>query len=136
MLIPPGMAILVVDDHHVMRKTIAYFLRQLGITNILFAEDGEAAWKIINDTRVDLLLLDWNMPHMSGLDLLERIRQSEAYEEMPVVMVTAESGEEHVLSAIAAGVTDYIVKPFAPIVLHKKVAEVVARPAVVRWLAR
>ena len=136
MSISPDMAILVVDDHHVMRKTIAYFLRQIGLKNLLFAEDGEVAWSVINEKRVDLLLLDWNMPEMSGLTLLEKIRQSETYEKMPVVMVTAESGEEHVLSAISAGVTDYIVKPFAPAVLHKKVKDVAERPAVVKWLAR
>lgn len=119
----PHLAILVVDDQQPMRKTIAYILRQLGYKNIEFAEDGDIAWNVINHQRVDLLLLDWNMPRLSGLSLLKRIRASEAYATLPVVMITAEANEEHVLTAVQAGVTNYIVKPFAPNVLARKIHE-------------
>lgn len=121
----PSLAILVVDDQQPMRKTIGYILRQAGMKNLLFAEDGESAWKIINHDPVDLLLLDWNMPRMSGLELLERVRRSEEYGKLPVLMITAEASEEHVLTAINAGVTNYIVKPFAPDTLVKKMREAI-----------
>jgi two-component system chemotaxis response regulator CheY len=128
----PSIAILVVDDQQSMRKTIAYILRQVGFVNLSFAEDGETAWRIINNDPVDLLLLDWNMPRMSGLELLTRIRHSEEYDTLPVVMVTAEASEEQVMTAIQAGVTDYIVKPFTPATLLKKLREVYERPAGVK----
>lgn len=124
-----GMDILVVDDQLPMRKTIEYILRQLGHKKIFLAEDGDVAWKFLNSTSVDLVLLDWNMPRLSGLTLLERIRRSESLKTLPVVMVTAEANEEHVLAAIEAGVTNYIVKPFTPDTLRKKLREVFeARP--------
>jgi two-component system, chemotaxis family, chemotaxis protein CheY len=119
----PSLAILVVDDQQPMRKTIAYILRQAGMKNINFAEDGETAWAIINRDPVDMVLLDWNMPRMSGLELLTRIRRSERYGRLPVVMITAEANEEHVLTAIDEGVTAYVVKPFVPAILIKKMHE-------------
>lgn len=127
MSVPKKLAVLVVDDQQPMRKTIAYILRQLGIKDIQFAEDGDAAWKHINATRVDLVLLDWNMPRLSGLSLLERIRKSETFAKLPVIMVTAEANTDHVLSAMQAGVTDYVVKPFSPNTLLKKLEDVCAR---------
>jgi two-component system, chemotaxis family, chemotaxis protein CheY len=123
----PNLAVLVVDDQQPMRKTIAYILRQAGMKNISFAEDGEEAWETINQGRIDVVLLDWNMPRMSGLELLSRIRGSEDYGQLPVVMITAEANEEHVLAAITAGVTNYIVKPFAPSLLLKKIGEALQR---------
>jgi two-component system chemotaxis response regulator CheY len=123
----PSIAILVVDDHAAMRKTIAYILRQVGFKNLHFAEDGETAWQVITTVPVDLLLLDWNMPRMSGLELLERIRRSALYEKMPVLMVTAEANEDAVLLAINAGVTNYVVKPFTPETLLKKVRDTYER---------
>lgn len=128
----PGIAILVVDDQLPMRKTIAYILRQVGFKHLNFAEDGETAWKILNQEPVDLVLLDWNMPRMSGLALLERVRRSEQYGKLPVVMITAEANEEHVLTAISAGVTNYVVKPFSPETLLKKIREALEHPGVFR----
>lgn len=130
--IPPAIAILIVDDQQPMRKTIAYILRQLGFKNLNFAEDGEGAWEIINNDPVDLVLLDWNMPRMSGLELLERIRRSERFAKLPVVMITAEANEEHVVTAIGAGVTNYVVKPFTPDVLARKIREAWGSPRVRR----
>ena len=127
MNVPKGMVVLVVDDQQPMRKTIAYILRQLGLKHIEFAEDGDEAWKLINNARVDLVLLDWNMPRLSGLSLLERIRQSESYARLPVVMITAEANIEHVQAAMQAGVTDYVVKPFSPDTLLKKISFVCQR---------
>ena len=127
MNVPKGMVVLVVDDQQPMRKTIAYILRQLGLKHIEFAEDGDEAWKLINNVQVDLALLDWNMPRLSGLSLLERIRQSESYAKLPVVMITAEANIEHVQAAMQAGVTDYVVKPFSPDTLLKKISSVCER---------
>ena len=127
MNVPKGMVVLVVDDQQPMRKTIAYILRQLGLKHIEFAEDGDEAWKLINNARGDLVLLDWNMPRLSGLSLLERIRQSESYARLPVVMITAEANIEHVQAAMQAGVTDYVVKPFSPDTLYKKIISVCER---------
>ena len=136
MNVPKDMVILVVDDQQPMRKTIAYILRQLGLKHIEYAEDGDEAWKLINNARVDLVLLDWNMPRLSGLSLLERIRQSENYAKLPVVMITAEANVEHVQAAIQAGVTDYVVKPFSPDTLNKKILSVCARcPSLLRLAA-
>lgn len=127
MTLPPDLAVLVVDDQQPMRKTIAYILRQAGIKNIAFAEDGEQAWIAINQGLVDVMLLDWNMPRMSGLELLTRVRRSETFARLPVVMITAEANEEHVMAAINAGVTNYIVKPFAPKTLLHKLHEALGR---------
>ncbi|HCR14365.1 response regulator [Solidesulfovibrio sp.] len=120
------LAILVVDDQQPMRKTIVFILRQLGYRNVTCAEDGDIAWNHINNRPVDLVLLDWNMPRMSGLSLLNRIRASEDYRKLPVVMITAEANEDHVVTAVQAGVTNYIVKPFSPRVLDKKIHEALA----------
>ena len=120
------LAILVVDDQQPMRKTIVYILRQLGYRNVTCAEDGDIAWTCINSRPVDLVLLDWNMPRMSGLSLLKRIRASEDYHKIPVVMITAEANEDHVVTAVQAGVTNYIVKPFAPGILDRKIHEALA----------
>ncbi len=122
-------AILVVDDQQPMRKTIVFILRQLGYRNVECAEDGDIAWNYINGHHVDLVLLDWNMPRMSGLSLLNRIRASEAYRKLPVVMITAEANEEHVLTAMQAGVTNYVVKPFSPNTLDRKINEALAERA-------
>lgn len=127
MSVPKGMVVLVVDDQQPMRKTIAYILRQLGLKHIEYAEDGDEAWKLINSTRVDLVLLDWNMPRLSGLSLLERIRRSESHGKLPVVMITAEANTEHVEMAMRAGVTDYVVKPFSPETLYKKITSLCER---------
>ena len=120
------LAILVVDDQQPMRKTIVFILRQLGYRNVTCAEDGDIAWNHINSHPVDLVLLDWNMPRMSGLSLLNRIRASEDYRRLPVVMITAEANEDHVVTAVQAGVTNYIVKPFSPRVLDRKIHEALA----------
>jgi len=76
---------------------------------------------------VDLILLDWNMPRLSGLSLLERLRRSESHAKLPVIMVTAEANVEHVQAAMQAGVTDYVVKPFSPDTLLKKIHSVCER---------
>lgn len=113
--------ILVVDDHQAMRRTIASILRSQGFTNLHFAENGEMAWRVLQKMNFSIVLLDWNMPRMTGIELLKKIRRDTEFSELPVLMVTAEAEKEQVIDAVLSGATDYIVKPFTPAVLESKV---------------
>ncbi|NDV23286.1 response regulator [Desulfovibrio sp. JC022] len=118
-------SILIVDDHQAMRRTVADIMRMLGYFNIHYAEDGLMALEQLEEhPSTSLVLLDWNMPRMSGLDFLRKIRTTSEYENLAVIMVTAEAEQELVMEAVAAGVTNYIVKPFTPMTLEKKLKEV------------
>ena len=121
-----SMAVLIVDDHQPMRRTIADIMRSLGFDNLFYAEDGQMAWEKMQENAYDLILLDWNMPRLSGVELLQRIRmaEDEATPPLPVLMVTAEAEREQVVEAIKTGVTNYIVKPFAPATLERKLYEI------------
>ncbi|WP_320007268.1 response regulator [Maridesulfovibrio sp.] len=117
--------ILIVDDHPSMRRTIADIMRMLGYFNIHYAEDGFMALEKLQENKAtDLILLDWNMPKMTGLSFLRRIRSAQEYEKLPVIMITAEAEQQQVIEAVSAGVTSYIVKPFTPITLQRKINEV------------
>jgi len=122
------LSILVVDDFATMRKIIHNVLRQLGYDNIHQAEDGASALEIIDREPVDLVITDWNMPQMSGLDLLKAIRAHDnlAKQKIPVLMVTAESLQENIVAAAAAGVSNYIIKPFDAQTLASKIDKVLA----------
>ena len=124
MAVDKNMKILVVDDFKTMVKIIESMLRQLGFTNIESAADGQAALKMIKEKRYNLILTDWNMEPMSGLDLLRAIRADEAIKSIPVVMITAESKVENILIAKQAGVNNYIVKPFNAVTLKEKLTAV------------
>lgn len=104
------MRVLVVDDSGVMRKIIIRGLNSCGVTNILEAADGKEAWDLFQAHTFDLILTDWNMPNMSGLELLKTIRGTGA--DLPIIMVTTEGEKGKVIEAIQAGVTDYLCKPF------------------------
>ena len=117
--------ILIVDDHPAMRRTIADIMRMLGYVNMSYAEDGLMALdRLQENTVTDLILLDWNMPRMTGLSFLRRIRSIPEYEKLPVIMITAEAEQQQVVEAVSAGVTTYIVKPFTPITLQRKINEI------------
>ncbi|WP_415718863.1 response regulator [Maridesulfovibrio sp.] len=117
--------ILIVDDHPSMRRTIADIMRMLGYFNIHYAEDGFMALEKLQENKAtELILLDWNMPKMTGLSFLRRIRSAQEYEKLPVIMITAEAEQQQVIEAVSAGVTSYIVKPFTPITLQRKINEV------------
>lgn len=113
--------ILVVDDFSTMRRIVKATLKQLGYERIVEAEGGEEAQKIIKDDQIDLIICDWNMPGMSGLDLLKWIRATDGFKDVPFLMVTAEAKRQNILSAIQAGVTNYVVKPFSKQVLAEKI---------------
>jgi two-component system chemotaxis response regulator CheY len=115
------MRVLVVDDFATMRKIVRNILKQIGFENITEAEDGNAALQMLKNETVGLVVTDWNMPNMNGLDLLRQIRQNPKTANLPVLMVTAEGLKENVLEAVKAGVNNYVVKPFTAEVLQEKI---------------
>jgi two-component system chemotaxis response regulator CheY len=124
MPIDPNIKILIVDDFSTMRKIIRNILTQLGFKNILEADDGTTALEILKKEKVDLIISDWNMPKMSGLELLKAVRSDENLKDVPFVMVTAEAQKESILEAIKYKVNQYIVKPFTPETLKEKLEKV------------
>ncbi|TQR33788.1 two-component system response regulator [Campylobacter sp. MIT 99-7217] len=119
------MKLLVVDDSSTMRRIIKNTLEKLGHNDILEAEHGVEAWDLLekNDD-IKVVITDWNMPEMNGLDLVKKIRAEKKYEDMPIIMVTTEGGKAEVITALKAGVNNYIVKPFTPQVLKEKLEDV------------
>jgi Response regulator containing a CheY-like receiver domain and a GGDEF domain len=124
MPVDPNIKILIVDDFSTMRKIIRNILTQLGFKNILEADDGTTALEILKKEKVDLIISDWNMPKMSGLELLKAVRSDENLKDIPFVMVTAEAQKENILEAIKYKVNQYIVKPFTPETLKEKLEKV------------
>jgi two-component system, chemotaxis family, chemotaxis protein CheY len=118
--IPMDIKILVVDDYSTMRGIIKALFRELGFKNFVDAEDGREALMLLKKQPVDLIVSDWNMPNMMGIDLLRAVRQDKQLQKIPFLMVTAESKRENVIVAVQAGVSDYVVKPFTPDVLRGK----------------
>jgi Response regulator containing CheY-like receiver, AAA-type ATPase, and DNA-binding domains len=119
-----NMRILVVDDFSTMRKIIKNILRQLGFTNVIEADDGSTGWEALNRENVDFIISDWNMPKMSGIEFLRKVRASEEYAELPFLMVTAEAQQENIIEAVQAKVSNYIVKPFTPETLNQKIQKI------------
>ncbi len=120
----PNMKILVVDDFATMRKIIKNILGQLGFKNIIEADDGTTAWEILQKEKVDLIISDWNMPKMSGLELLKKVRSDERLKDTPFLMVTAEAQKENIIEAAKYRVSQYIVKPFTPETLKEKLEKI------------
>jgi two-component system, chemotaxis family, chemotaxis protein CheY len=118
------MNVLVVDDAATMRRIVRSLLRELGIKNVREAEDGEVAFEDLKLQKADLVVSDWAMPKMTGIELLRAIRQDEALKEIPVLMVTAESRKENIMEAVRAGVSNYIVKPFNSKTLEEKLNKI------------
>ena len=124
-----GMKVLVVDDFATMRKIVRNILKQIGFTNIVEADDGANAMSIIKDDSIDFVVTDWNMPNMTGLELLKNIRSTEKAKDLPVLMVTAEGLSENVVDAVKAGVDNYIVKPFTAETVQTKIEQIFAKRA-------
>lgn len=123
-MINPDMNVLVVDDAATMRRIVRSLLRELGIKNVREAEDGEMAFEDLKRQKADLVVSDWAMPKMTGIELLRAIRQDENLKETPVLMVTAESKKENIMEAVQAGVNNYIVKPFNSKTLEEKLNKI------------
>ncbi|GBC60051.1 response regulator [Desulfonema ishimotonii] len=113
--------ILIVDDFPIMRGIIRRMLtKRFGLHNIFEAEDGINAWEVLNEEEIDLIICDWNMPNMTGIALLKKVRGDKRFSDLPFVMVTAEGKKENVIEATRAGVTGFIIKPFTAKDLGKK----------------
>ena len=119
-----GMKILVVDDFAAMRRILKNVLGQIGFTNIIEADDGTTALDVIKKNKIDLIVSDWNMPKMSGLDLLKTVRSNDETKNTPFLMVTAASQKDDVLKAVQAGVSNYIVKPFTADTVKEKLGKI------------
>ena len=119
-----SMDVLVVDDFATMRRILKNILRQIGFTNISEADDGKNALTMLKKKRFDLILCDWNMPEMPGIELLERVRADDGLKDIPFVMVTAEAQKENILAAVQAGVSNYVVKPFTAETISEKLEKV------------
>lgn len=118
--IDKSMKILIVDDFSTMRRIVKNILQQLGFTRIEEAEDGVCALNKLKSDEYQLIISDWNMPNMMGIDLLRHVRGNENLKTIPFLMVTAESQKENVIEAVQAGVSNYIIKPFTADTLESK----------------
>ena len=121
------MKILVVDDFSTMRRIIKNLLRDLGFTNTSDADDGQTALPMLKSGSYDFLVTDWNMPGMTGIELLKAVRADPDLASLPVLMVTAEQKKEQIVEAAQAGVNGYIVKPFTAITLKEKIDKIFER---------
>ena len=119
-----NMKVLVVDDFATMRRILRNILKQIGFANINEADDGKSALKMLKKERFDLVMCDWNMPEMPGIELLKAIRSDEELKDLPFVMVTAEAQKENILEAVKAGVSNYVVKPFTAETIGEKLEKV------------
>jgi two-component system chemotaxis response regulator CheY len=124
--ISPDMKILVVDDMSTMRRIVKNIFKQLGFTNIEEAENGKEALDKMKAAKFDLVVSDWNMPVMPGIDLLRNIRADAGLKHIPVLMVTAEAQKDNLLEAIQAGVSNYVVKPFTAETIKQKLDKIFA----------
>ena len=126
MAMKPDMKILVVDDMSTMRRIVKNILKELGFSNIDEAENGSDALNKLRANPFDLVVSDWNMPVMAGIELLRNIRADAALKHIPVLMVTAEAQKENLVEAIQAGVSNYIVKPFTADTIKQKLEKIFA----------
>ncbi|KTG16446.1 MULTISPECIES: chemotaxis response regulator CheY [unclassified Guyparkeria] len=122
-----NMKILVVDDFSTMRRIIKNLLKELGFTNIEEADDGQTALPLLKQGNFDFLVTDWNMPGMTGIDLLRNVRADPGLASLPVLMVTAEAKREQIVLAAQEGVNGYIVKPFNGATLKEKIDKIFER---------
>ncbi|MFK5984285.1 MAG: response regulator [Pseudomonadota bacterium] len=123
----PKTKILLVDDMSSMRGVIKLFLADADYLNIVEASDGQKALQVLECNKIDLIISDWDMPQMTGLDLLKAVNTNDKFKDIPFLMLTATSKTEKVQSAIEAGVSDYIAKPFRPKTLIKKIESILQK---------
>lgn len=123
------MKVLVVDDMRAMRKIITKVIKEMGVGEILDAEDGNLAWKHITEaeTPFHLIISDWNMPNCTGIELLKKVREDSKFKNLPLILLTAEAEAHQVSEAVKLGVSGYIVKPFTPDILKQKLTALFAK---------
>lgn len=120
----PNMKFLVVDDFSTMRRIVRNLLKELGFSNVEEAEDGVVALQKLRNGHFDFVVSDWNMPNMTGLELLKQIRADANLKHLPVLMVTAEAKKENIIEAAQAGASGYVVKPFTAATLEEKLNKI------------
>ena len=121
----PDMKILIVDDFPTMRKIVKSVLKQIGFTNIAEAEDGQLALQFLrSNPDIEFVVSDWNMPNMTGIELLKAVRADPKLKHLPFLMVTAEAEKENIVEAVKSGVSNYIVKPFNAQTLKEKIDKI------------
>jgi len=120
----PDMEVLIVDDASAMRRIVRGLLKELGFKHMREAENGQVALEELKNKKADFVISDWNMPVMSGIDLLRAIRADDALKSTPLLMVTAEAKQEKIMLAVQAGVTNYIIKPFNALTLQEKLNKI------------
>ncbi len=116
-----NLTILVVDDFSTMRRIIKKILKGMGLEKIIEADNGQKAWEILNSQDIDLVICDWNMPAMTGMELLEKVRGHQATANLPFIMVTAEGKDKMTVAKGKENLTDYIGKPFKAGELEEKI---------------
>ena len=121
--------ILIVDDFSTMRRIVKNLLADLGFTNTAEAEDGSGALTLLRAEPFDFVVTDWNMPVMTGIELLKAIRADDKLKSLPVLMVTAEAKREQIVEAAQHGVNGYIIKPFTAQTLEEKLGKIFDRQA-------
>ena len=124
MAIDYNMTVMIVDDFATMRRIVKNILTQLGFKNFVEADDGSVAWEMLQKQPADFIVSDWNMPKMTGIDLLKKVRADDKLQETPFLMVTAEAQKENIIEAVKARVSNYIVKPFTPETLGEKIEKI------------
>ena len=124
MAFDPEMRVLIVDDFSTMRRIVRNILRQIGLNNVVEADDGTTAWDVLNREKIDFIVSDWNMPKMTGIELLRKVRSSEQFADIPFLMVTAEAQQENIIEAVQAKVSNYIVKPFTADTMKQKIDKI------------
>lgn len=123
------MHILIVDDSRIMRNIVRNTLKSLHYPDQMFLEasDGQQAWDLLANQEIGLLLLDWNMPNLNGLELVKKLRSTPKFQKLPIIMVTSEAAKYNVIEAVKAGVNDYLVKPVTEKGLDEKIRRVLDR---------
>lgn len=119
-----NMRFLVVDDFSTMRRIVRNLLKELGFGNVDEAEDGQVALHKLKNSQFDFVVSDWNMPNMSGIELLKAVRADAGLKDMPFLMITAEAKKENIIEAASAGASGYIVKPFTAATLDEKLNKI------------
>ena len=117
--------VLIVDDFATMRRILKNILKQLGFKNLLEADDGTTAMETLEKNDIELIISDWNMPKMTGLELLKWVRANKKYAKTPFLMVTAEAQKQNVIEAVQAGVSNYVVKPFTAEAISEKLKKII-----------
>lgn len=125
----PGKSVLIVDDMKTIRLKLKQVCKDIGIESVYEATDGIQALEMLQGVQVDLILSDWNMPNMTGIEMVGKIRENPKLAATPIIFITSENEKSAILKSLMSGVTDYIVKPFPDAIVKQKICAVLKIPA-------